>query len=273
MKDTYAVFGNPISHSLSPFIHQEFAKQTNQEIDYLKIEVPPDQFTEHVQAFKKAHGKGLNITAPFKQQAFELATIHTDRAKQARAVNTIKFLSNGEILGDNTDGIGFIRDLLEHHHVYLKDQKILLLGAGGAARGILSYLLEQQPQLLTIANRTLQKAIELADEFHSFGNITSTSFEALTNGFDLLINATSTWLSQVQFSLASIISSSLFCYDLKYGKETQFLNWAKAHGSIKMADGIGMLVEQAAESFFLWRGVRPQTIPVIKLCKKKLHYS
>lgn len=270
MIDRYAVMGNPVAHSKSPFIHLEFAKQTHQHIRYTKIEVPIDKFEQHVKLFHLENGKGLNITVPFKQQAFELVTDCSDRARVAKAVNTIKFLENGQLYGDNTDGIGFIRDLSAHHHFSLQDRTILLLGAGGAVRGIIQPILQQHPKQLIIANRTLITAQELAKEFSHLADVEAISINAIKGNFDLIINGTSLSLNQGDIPFdRSILSKKTFCYDLMYGQKlTPFLKWAVSNGASRVTDGIGMLVEQAAESFFIWRGVRPETKKIIDMLKQ-----
>jgi shikimate dehydrogenase len=264
MIDTYAVMGHPIAHSKSPSIHIEFAKQTHQNIRYFSIEAPLNQFSECVKLFQQQHGKGLNITSPFKQQAFELVSYPTVRASLAKSVNTIQFLENGESLGDNTDGVGFIRDISVNHRIALAGKNILILGAGGAIRGILGPLCEHRPKRVLIANRTPKKAIFLASEFSQYQVIEATGLDAIRGTFDLIVNAISSTLPYKEILSPALLSESTFCYDMIYREKlTPFLQWAVAKGVKAFADGIGMLVEQAAESFFLWRGVRPQTQPVI----------
>lgn len=269
MIDKYAVVGNPVAHSKSPFIHSQFAKQTQQPIQYTAIEVPLDQFPQFIKKFQLEGLKGLNITVPFKQEAFALVTICSERAKIARAVNTIKFLETGEILGDNTDGIGFIRDLTDHYHVGLAGKRILIIGAGGAVRGILYPLLQQHPELIIVANRTLATAETLAQEFKQWGNIAASSLDTIEGNFDLIIHGTSAGLQNETILLTpKILKQSTFCYDLIYSQSlTPFLKWAKDNGVNKFADGTGMLVEQAAESFYIWRHVKPETKNVIALLK------
>lgn len=265
--DRYAVFGNPIAHSLSPIIHTNFAKQTHQFIGYEKILVPLDKFKETVHAFFLNGGRGLNITLPFKLEAFELCEELTDRAHNAKAVNTIKF-NLGKILGDNTDGIGLVRDIQQNHHIPLQNKSILLLGSGGAARGAILALVQLNPSKLIIANRTATKAIELAKEFALEGR----GFSELENdSYDIIINATSASLYGESIPLkGSVIRQDSFCYDMFYTKKTiPFLQWAQERGA-KTADGLGMLVEQAAESFYLWRNIMPDTKPVIQLLRKHL---
>jgi shikimate dehydrogenase len=265
--DKYAVMGNPVLHSKSPTIHSAFAKQTKQHLHYTAIEVPLGSFQQQVMQFQSENGKGLNVTVPFKQQAFELVTQHSDRALQARSVNTIKFLSDGSLFGDNTDGLGLICDIMQHHHYRLENKRILILGAGGVARGILSPILEQNPLAVIIANRTLTKAQRLAIEFAPLGQINAMPFSQLESNYDLIIHCLSLGHeSGFDYLPDSIITKSTFCYDVKYGQElTPFLKWAQEKGAEKLADGTGMLVEQAAEAFYIWRGVRPATKSVIAL--------
>jgi shikimate dehydrogenase len=263
--DTYAVVGNPIRHSQSPFIHEQFAKQTHQAMRYIKVEIPTEQFAVYVRTFLfEQHGKGLNITAPFKQQAFVLATSCSQRAQVAKSVNTIK-LSHKEILGDNTDGIGFMNDLTQNHHYELSGKRILILGAGGAVRGILSFLIAKQPHIIVLANRTLSKAHALLKDFTPSPILSATALDAIWDRYDLIINAISASLYQDELTIdPKILAPKAFCYDLMYGhKATPFLQWALSHGVKHMADGTGMLVEQAAESFYWWRGIRPDTQTVI----------
>ena len=265
MTDRYAVIGNPISHSKSPYIHTAFAKQTKQKLIYEALLVEPNEFTETVVAFEEAKGKGLNITVPFKQHAWEIANELSDRATLARAVNTLKF-EGGIILGDNTDGAGFMRDLEVNLGFSVSGKKVCLLGAGGAARGILAPLLAAHPTQLIIANRTLEKVRELQHQFLRVGHIDLCEYADLEGAsFDLIINATSSSLSHELPPLPpNVFAANALAYDLMYGSyDTPFLNYAKDQGASVIADGTGMLVEQAAESFFLWRGVRPETKALI----------
>ncbi|KKN34146.1 hypothetical protein LCGC14_0796650 [marine sediment metagenome] len=270
MTDKYAVIGHPIGHSKSPFIHSEFANQCEQDMEYTAIEVPLDGLEPSLKQLRDILKlKGINITVPFKEQAWALANTLSERAKRAGAINTLIFNSDGTMHGDNTDGAGLCRDLL-NHHVELKDQRILILGAGGAARGVIQPLLRQQPQAVVIANRTIDKATQLADAFSDMGNITGGGFDDITGQFDLIINATSASLQgEVPALSARILSPDTSCYDMMYGeKDTAFIRWAKQHGVKKTMDGLGMLIEQAAEAFFLWRHEKPDTQAVIKLLKK-----
>lgn len=272
MLDSYAVVGNPISHSKSPFIHAAFAHQTHQSMQYTAILAPLDGFQATVADFRQQGGKGLNVTVPFKLDAFQLATRLTDRASIAQSVNTLKF-ENDEMLGDNTDGAGLVRDIEANLEIPIATKRILLMGAGGAARGVIMPLLQKKPSLLAIANRTPHKAEALRQQFISYGNIVAGNFVRFSNEqFDIIINATSASLQDALPELsASVFAHATLAYDMMYGHEpTRFLKFAQLNGVCQLADGIGMLVEQAAESFFLWRGIRPQTKPVIAMLKSQL---
>ncbi len=272
MTDRYAVIGNPIAHSKSPNIHAEFAKLTRQTLIYSAELVETGQVQQFINTFKNNNGKGLNVTVPFKQDAFELATELTPRAQRAGAVNTLS-LQNDIIKGDTTDGIGLLNDLRHNHKQILKNKRILVLGAGGAVRGVLEPLLLESPDALVIANRTVSKAQQLADDFSSFGNISACGFSDLKNQhFDLIINGTSASLSGDLPPLPdNIFSKHGTAYDMMYAKEpTVFMQWAQQQGAENIFDGLGMLVEQAAESFFIWRGVRPETQSVIKILRESL---
>jgi len=261
--DQYCVFGNPIEHSRSPFIHHAFAKQTSQNIDYQKKLVALDDFSNAVTAFIKQEGKGANITVPFKEQALALADELSDRARLAGAVNTLTF-QNGKVYGDNTDGEGLVQDLIRND-VLLAKSRILLLGAGGAAKGVLLPLLAQNPSSITVANRTQSKA-ELLCQHFADSRVTASSFLDVTDKqFDLIINATSASLSGGLPAISeTVINNTVTCYDMVYGNDkTPFLKWAKNQGAAKIIDGLGMLVGQAAVSFSIWRGVSPETLPVI----------
>jgi shikimate dehydrogenase len=269
MTDRYAVVGNPIAHSKSPLIHAEFARQTGQDISYTTLLAPLDGFAATALAFRADGGKGLNVTVPFKQEAWQLATSLTERARLAQAVNTLKFEDDG-ILGDNTDGAGLVRDITSNLGFAIRGKKILLMGAGGAARGVILPLLEQYPALFAIANRTPERAHELAQQFLPHGDISSGDYASLAGcHFDLIINATSSSLSGELPPLPpGVFSPGSLAYDMMYGKGlTPFLEFARANDAAKLADGLGMLVEQAAEAFFLWRGVRPDTRPVMAMLK------
>ena len=264
--DKYAVFGNPIAHSKSPDIHKLFARQTKQDIEYTRELAPLEGFTAAIEAFIASGGKGANVTVPFKQEAYELAGRLGKRARQAGAVNTLVVEVDGEIMGDNTDGVGMVRDIVDNHRWPISGQSILLLGAGGAVRGVLGPLLEQKPGKIFIANRTVEKAKNLAQAFSREGNIEAVAFNEIPHHvFDLVINGTSASLAgEIPPIPPATIGAQTHCYDMMYGKElTPFLQWAKNNGCTQLADGLGMLVEQAAESFRLWRGVKPETRTVI----------
>jgi shikimate dehydrogenase len=263
--DRYAVFGNPIKHSQSPAIHALFAQQTGQKLKYTAELVALDNFEAAVRDFAKHGGKGLNITVPFKQAAYEFASTLSSRAQQAGAVNTL-IINDDDFYGDNTDGVGLERDLLHNHGLTLSGKRILLLGAGGAGRGVLAALLTNYPRQLTIANRTPEKAIELAHAFSSLGNVHGCGFADLNQqNYDIIINATSASLQgELPPLSASLIHADTFCYDMMYAKEpTLFMRWATSNHAGGTSDGLGMLVEQAAESFWLWRNIRPEIDPVI----------
>jgi shikimate dehydrogenase len=266
-KDRYAVFGSPIKHSKSPRIHQLFAEQTGQAIEYTAKEVPAERFKESVTGFFSKGGKGLNCTLPLKELAWAFADLTTKRAELSRAVNTLLIQDDDRILGDNTDGCGLIADLTVNHGIALMNARILILGAGGACRGILAPILEKSPKELMLANRTRHKASDLAAEFCVFGDIEGCGFADLKNKqFDLIINATSASLNDETLPLPEdILAKDGVCYDLAYGnRPTAFVRWGMEHNAKKSLDGLGMLVEQAAEAFFLWRKVRPKTQPVIE---------
>jgi len=269
--DDYAVMGNPIAHSKSPRIHSLFAEQTGEPVHYQAIQVDPGGFSQAVGNFDANGGKGLNITVPFKQEAWELVTERSERAERAGAVNTIKFI-DGKIFGDNTDGVGLVNDLL-NQQIAIKDKRVLLMGAGGAARGVLAPLLAQQPAQLVIVNRTVERAEDLAEQFSDLGKLEGCGYDDLEDRqFDLVINATAASLQGELPPLPdSLLADDACCYDMMYGAEpTTFMQWATQHGAGKVMDGLGMLVEQAAESFYIWRGVRPETQPVIAQLRQEL---
>lgn len=273
--DTYAVFGNPIAHSKSPAIHTLFAEQTQQSLEYHAQLVAVDGFEAAVRTFAAQCGKGLNITVPFKQAAFELASNLSQRAQRAGAVNTIVIHNENKYYGDNTDGIGLARDLLRNYQLTLAGKRILILGAGGAVRGTLEALLGNKPAQLTIANRTVEKALALAEDFNDLGNINGCGFNDLQHlQYDIIINGTSASLKGELPPLpTSLIHKDSFCYDMMYADHaTTFMQWAHANGanSDYIADGLGMLVEQAAESFRIWRGVEPETQTVINTIRQSL---
>ncbi|MDP3420595.1 MAG: shikimate dehydrogenase [Thiobacillus sp.] len=260
MTDRYAVFGHPIAHSKSPQIHAAFARQTVQDMTYEAILAPKDGFADSVAAFIAAGGRGANVTVPFKEEAFRLAGRLSSRAERAGAVNTLRFDADG-IFGDNTDGAGLVADLTRNLGCVLAGKRVLLVGAGGAARGVIEPLLAQQPAEVVIANRTVSRAQELAALFGH--GVSASGFDALDTPFDLVINATAASLAGELPPLPPrVFTAATLAYDMMYGRDTPFLDFARSHGAAT-ADGLGMLVEQAAEAFTLWRGVRPDTAPVI----------
>ncbi len=274
--DRYAVMGNPVAHSLSPEIHAAFARATGQAVAYTAELVALDGFAVAVAAFFEAGGAGLNITLPFKQEAFRLCHRRSDRARVAGAVNTLWPGSDGQYHGDNTDGVGLVRDLAANHAIPLTAKRILVLGAGGAVHGILGPLLAGRPAQLVCANRTLSKALALCRDFQSLGAVEACDYSSLRGrAFDLVINGTSASLADELPPLPDgILQSGGACYDLAYGRApTPFVAWAMRQHAALAFDGLGMLVEQAAESFFLWRGVRPATRPVICDLKARMGRS
>jgi shikimate dehydrogenase len=268
--DKYAVIGFPIAHSWSPFIHGLFAKQTGQRLSYSRLEVAPEALTDTVVEFFAADGKGLNVTLPHKQAACLLARERTPRAEMAGAVNTL-MLRNDAVFGDNTDGAGLIADLTRNLAFDPKGARILVLGAGGAARGVLGPLLEADPEYLEIANRNADRALELARDYSTLGTVHGCGFDGIAETtFDLVLNATSASLQDTIPPIPpSVIAPTTLCYDMAYGKgDTAFTRWCKSAGAGRAETGWGMLVEQAAESFLLWRGVKPDTAPVIAAVKR-----
>jgi len=269
--DNYCVMGNPVAHSKSPQIHAAFAEQTQQNIFYQAIQVDDGKFKEALKEFQAQGGKGLNITVPFKGEAWEISESRTNRAERALAVNTISFDDAGNIIGDNTDGVGLVRDLTINHDISIKDKDILILGAGGAVRGILDPLFDSEAGRVTIANRTVSRAEKLVDIFSDRGDISACGYDELVGrSFDILINGTSASLQGEVPPLPENLLNEYACsYDMMYSMgDTPFVSWAKAHGATKAFDGLGMLVEQAAESFFIWRGVRPDTSNIIQLLRE-----
>jgi len=267
--DLYAVVGNPISHSKSPRIHSLFAAQTGEPVEYTAIQAPLDGFADTVTGFFDRGGCGLNITVPFKEQAWAMAAKRTWRAKKAGASNTLFMDAEGQLNADNTDGAGLVADLLRNHGVTLAGKRILILGAGGAVRGVVGPLLAEKPQTLVIANRTPAKARVLADLFAEDAGDTRLSgcgFEQPTEVFDLVINGTSASLQGELPPLSSaVIGPDTRVYDMMYSPETTpFNRWALDNGAITAIDGLGMLIEQAAEAFAVWRGARPDTAPIIE---------
>lgn len=269
--DQYRVFGNPIKHSRSPAIHKQFAEMTNQSLEYKAELVGLDDFNTVIAQFMKQKGLGANITVPFKEQALLLSDHLTDRAKLAGAVNTLTF-RDGVIYGDNTDGLGLVQDLLRNRVTILKS-KILLVGAGGAAKGVILPLLTHQPNSIVIVNRTVSKAEELCHQFsdHSEGKLSSRSFDSLGDEpFDIIINATSASLSgRIPDLPSSVVNNHTSVYDMVYDKDlTLFLCWAQELGANQVIDGLGMLVGQAAESFTIWRNVKPDVETVLTTIRK-----
>jgi shikimate dehydrogenase len=265
--DHYAVMGNPISHSKSPLIHAAFAEQTGQALEYNTILVELEDFEQAVQRFQTLGGKGLNITVPLKEAAWAFADQRSERAELAGAVNTLWFDEQGQCCAENTDGVGLVRDLTDNHAYQIAGKRLLILGAGGAVRGVLEPLLKAAPQNCVIANRTVSKAEALAELFSGHGNIKASSYEALQGqSFDLIINGTSASLQGKLPPLPEgLLNKGGWCYDMMYANTaTTFMQWAKAQGATGVLDGLGMLVEQAAESFYIWRGIRPETGAVIR---------
>lgn len=266
MTDKYAVFGNPVAHSLSPRIHTLFAQQTGQELRYEAIRAPLDGFASKLREFIAAGGRGANVTVPFKEEAFRFATEHTVRAKAAGAVNTL-ICEENVIVGDNTDGAGLVRDIQINLGFQIAGKRVLLLGAGGAARGVVQPLSDLAPMRLMIANRTAKKSRSLADGF-GLGfdfRVEGGGFDELAGqAFDLVVNATSAGLADAALPLPdSIFAPGCLAYEMVYGRETPFMRQAGRAGA-RVVDGLGMLIEQAAEAFYVWRGVRPDTTPVLK---------
>ncbi len=269
--DNYCVMGNPVTHSKSPQIHTAFAEQTQQNIFYQTIQVDDGKFKEALKEFQAQGGKGLNITVPFKGDAWEVSESRSNRAERALAVNTISFDAAGNIIGDNTDGVGLIRDMTINQDITIKDKDILILGAGGAVRGIMGPLFDEYPGNVVIANRTVSRAEKLADIFSDRGDISACGFKELVgSSFDIIINGTSASLQgEVPPLPDNLLNDYARCYDMMYSmSDTPFVSWAKAHGASKVSDGLGMLVEQAAESFLIWRGVRPDTSNIIQLLRE-----
>jgi len=267
--DRYAVIGHPVAHSRSPFIHERFAAQTSQSIAYTTLDAAPAEFESTVRRFFAEGGKGLNVTAPHKEAALSLVDELTPRAQRAGAVNTLALRKGStgiSLLGDNTDGAGLARDLLNNHHVTIAGRRVLLLGAGGAARGALAPLLGLKPSDLTIVNRNVLRARELVERFRDMGRLRAVGYSDLEGEpYDIVINATAASLAgELPAVPPGIVNARSICYDMTYGRdETPFVRWALQRGCARAIMGLGMLVEQAAESFFLWRGVRPDTASVL----------
>ncbi|MEH6570235.1 MAG: shikimate dehydrogenase [Halioglobus sp.] len=264
--DKYAVFGNPVKHSKSPLIHSAFAEQCGHLMKYRAVRVDLDGFADAASGFFANGGAGLNVTVPFKRQAFDFADVKSERAKRAGAVNTLIRRPDGVICGDNTDGIGLVRDMIANLGWSVNGMRVLVMGAGGAVRGVLELLLREHPKALLVANRTPGRAVELAEEFSDLGPIEGGGYELTENRqFDLIINGTSGGLTGDMPELpGSLLTERSCCYDMVYGSQpTVFMRWAAHNTAWAVADGLGMLVEQAAESFYLWRQARPETGAVI----------
>jgi shikimate dehydrogenase len=271
MADRYAVIGNPVSHSKSPRIHAEFARQTGHDIVYVRLPAPRRGFRKELERFIAHGGRGLNVTVPFKEEAAVVCHSVSERGRFAQAVNTLSF-NAGKISGDNTDGAGLLRDLENNLHIGLHGRRVLLLGAGGAARGIMMPLIAHGVRMIVVANRDVARARQLEERFGLFGNVRARGYDELSGAaYELVINATSASLEgMVPPVPRSIFAPDCVAYDMVYaaGGQTPFLDLAQACGASVTRDGLGMLVEQAAESFFLWRGVRPQTGPVLDLLRE-----
>ncbi len=270
--DQYGVVGHPVAHSWSPFIHGMFAKETSQSLTYRLYDIAPEEFRRETLRLFTSGIRGLNITVPHKQSAAELVNELSPRASRAQAVNTISFLKNAMLLGDNTDGVGLARDLEQNLGLNLKGKRVLILGAGGAVRGVLAPLMERALAELVIANRTPEKAQQLADEFTDLGSIAACGFDQVQGPpYDLIINATSAGLrGEMPPMPVGLIGEDTVCYDMTYGHgPTPFTSWAKSLHAARVTKGWGMLVEQAAESFFIWRNVRPDTKPVLAALSAK----
>jgi shikimate dehydrogenase len=269
MTDRYAVVGNPVAHSLSPQIHSAFARQTGADLEYTRLLAPLDGFAVSVLAFRAEGGCGINITLPFKLEGWRMATRRSERAEQAQAANTLKF-EGAEIFADNTDGAGLVRDIESNRAFRMAGKRVLLLGAGGAARGVMLPLIECEPACLVIANRTYEKARELAAHFGRWGCCSASRYEDLgAREFDLVINATSASVAGALPPLrAGVFAAGSLAYDMMYGDKAKlFLDFSRSLGAAQTGDGLGMLVEQAAEAFFVWRGERPSTAPVLTMLR------
>jgi shikimate dehydrogenase len=267
----YAVVGNPVKHSKSPQIHRLFARQTEQDLQYTAVEIQEEDFECFVRDFFSEGGAGLNVTVPYKEKAYELAEHCSERAGLAKAVNTLFLDDEGHLCGENTDGLGLVRDITKNHKVDIAGKRILILGAGGAVRGVLATLVFELPASITLMNRTMSRAEQLQEDFKKHLDLQLQTFDQPeTESFDLIINGTSASLAGELPPLdANLIAEGTCCYDLMYGEQdTPFLTWSHQCGARLALDGMGMLVEQAAESFAIWRGVRPETSSVISLLKK-----
>jgi shikimate dehydrogenase len=266
MTDKYAVLGHPISHSKSPLIHQAFAAETKQDLTYEALELDKEDFTGQLKQLWKAGYQGFNVTVPFKEDAYQCADQLSARAQRAGAVNTLKRLEDGTVYADTTDGDGLVNDISDNHGFDYQGKRILVLGAGGAVRGIIEPLLAKQPSEVVIANRTVSKAETIADIFKTLGNVNASGFDDLTGKFDLIINGTSASLGGHLPAIdAALLGKAELCYDMMYSNDTTVFNqWALDNDCKKVVDGLGMLVGQAAVSFELWCGVKPTTNPVIE---------
>ncbi len=260
----YAVIGNPIHHSLSPTIHAQFAKQIGLSMMYEKILAPLDEFTVTAKNFVSSGALGFNITVPFKVEAYNLVDEYTLNAKIAGAVNTVK-VENDTLYGENTDGIGLVNDLRNNLQQTIKSKDILILGAGGATQGILLPLLECQPERILVANRTKSKSLKLARKYSEYGKVCGFGLDQIkAKPVDIIINATSASLDGKMPEIPSGVATGALCYDLLYGGETPFMQWARENSALDVTDGLGMLVEQAASAFAFWHGITPETKQVIK---------
>ena len=272
LANRYVVIGNPIAHSKSPLIHARFAEQTAQAIHYERLLAPMDAFDQTLKLFIASGGRGANVTVPFKLEAFRAATQLSSRARAAGAVNTLRF-DSGEIVGDNTDGVGLVRDIVTNADKAIRGQRLLLLGAGGAARGVIQALMAERPSHFVIANRTPERAQELVEQFSDDSSVPleASNFSDLHTRFDVVINATSASLaSELPAVPPSVLGPQTFVYDMMYSSSpTLFMQLASSQGA-STRDGLGMLVEQAAESFFIWRGIRPETASVYQWLRTQL---
>ncbi len=269
----FAVMGHPIRHSKSPMIHRDFADQFGLDINYETIDVEPGTFAQTVRDFQASGASGCNVTVPYKIDAFEIADVRSERAQRAGAANTLIFDDQDRICADNTDGVGLLRDITHNLQVPLENKRILILGAGGAVRGIVPSLLSKQPMLLVIANRTAARAREIAARFEDEGTILAGGYEVVSGaGFDVIINATAASMEgEIPPIPERCLTSKTLAYDLMYSdKPTPFMLWARMQGASKVTDGLGMLVEQAAESFYLWHGRRPETLSVMTTLRPSL---
>ena len=270
--DRYAVIGQPIKHSKSPFIHNAFARQTGQNLEYTALEAPTDGFTASLAEFRQQGLKGCNVTMPFKGDAWQVADERSPLAERAGSVNTLMFRDDGSIYGTTTDGSGLLSDLQNNRQLELRDKRLLILGAGGAVRGVLEPLLSIAPAELHIANRTAAKAVELADIFTEFGPVSGGGFSAVNGAYDIIINGTAASLQGEMPDLpVSCLVAGGACYDMMYAAQpTAFMRWGQTQGAGLISDGLGMLVEQAADAFAIWRGVRPDTAPVLTELRREM---